>query len=295
MSREEIIAAIKKTTEELGRVPSLEELVEMNKVSRRGVRQNFLTYKAVLEACGLERSGPGYEISLDMLFRNWAGVVRRLGRLPSIAEFEVHGKHSLKPVTRQFGGWREVPGGMAQYAREHGLEDEWKDVLEVVAGHLKAEMERAGRQRWSTDTTLRPGVVKDEPVYGEAISGAALMGADGMDLPLLLAPTNEQGVVLLFGAVARKLGFVVLRIQTEYPDCEALREMEPGRWQRTPIEFELESKNFLLHGHALERCKVIVCWEHNWKECPVEVIELRSAIGRKRLTIDPRLAGTGEH
>jgi hypothetical protein len=24
---------------------------------------------------------------------------------------------------------------------------------------------------------------------------------------------------------------------------------------------------------------VIVCWEHNWPECPIEVIELRSLVG----------------
>ncbi len=272
MSREEIIAVIRKTTEELGRVPSLEELVEMKKVSRGNVRRKFVTYKAVLEACGLERSGPGYEISVDTLFRNWAGVVRRLGRIPSIAEYEVHGKHSLKPVTRQFGGWREVPAKMAQHAREHGLEADWKDVLEVVAGHLKAETARAGRwlgkPRPDSGWALMPGLMKDEPVYGPPT----------VDAHLMLAPMNEQGVLFLFGAVARELGFVVLRIQTGYPDCEALREMEPGKWQRIKIEFEYESRNFLLHGHAAAKCHVIVCWRHNWEECPVEVVELGKAV-----------------
>jgi hypothetical protein len=286
MTKEEIIAVVKKTTEELGRVPTLEQLVEMKKVTRGGVRRKFATYKALLEACGLERHGPGYAVGREALFLDWAGLARRLGRVPSGREFEVFGEHCRKPMTRHFGPWAQMPAKMAEYAREHGLEGDWKDVLEVVAAHLQAEAERAGRQRWATSTALWPGIQKDEPVYGDLILGTASFGANGVELPLLLAPTNEQGVILLFGAVARKLGFVVLRIQTEYPDCEALREVEPGKWQRTPIEFEHESKNFLLHGHALEKCKVIVCWKHNWAECPVEVVELRKVLTNLSPQID---------
>ena len=44
------------------------------------------------------------------------------------------------------------------------------------------------------------------------------------------------------------------------------------------IEFEYNSKNFLEHGHNPDECDIIVCWEHNWKDCPLEVIELREII-----------------
>lgn len=268
MNREEMIAAIKTTTEELGRVPSLEELVAMGKINRGGIRRKFVSYRELLKACGLERKGPGYAVSMEALFRDWAGLVRRLGRVPTGAEFEVHGQHCRKPITRHFGGWSEVPAGMVKYAREHGMEGDWKDVLEVVAGHLRTEEEQAGKARWAPKPGLWPGLLKDEPVYGPPT----------VDAHLMLAPMNEQGVIFLFGAVARKLGFVMLRLQTEYPDGEALREMEPGKWQLIRIEFEYESRNFLLHGHRSDKCHVIVCWKHNWKECPVEVVELSKVI-----------------
>jgi hypothetical protein len=113
--------------------------------------------------------------------------------------------------------------------------------------------------------------MKGEPVYGPPT----------VDAHLMLAPTNEQGVLFLFGAVARKLGFVVLRIQPGYPDCEALREMEPGLWQLIRIEFEYESRNFLMHGHKPDKCHLIVCWKHNWSESPLEVIELKTALSNQ--------------
>jgi hypothetical protein len=100
-------------------------------------------------------------------------------------------------------------------------------------------------------------------------------------MPLCLAPTNELGVVFLFGTVAREMGFMVLRLQTEFPDCEALREVAPGRWQRVRIEFEYESRNFLAHQHSAAGCDLIVCWNHNWEDCPLEVLELKKAISNQ--------------
>jgi hypothetical protein len=61
-------------------------------------------------------------------------------------------------------------------------------------------------------------------------------------------------------------------------------EVEPGRWQRKLIEFENESRNFLAHGHKAAGCNMIVCWSHNWPECPLEVVELRTEV--KGLTTD---------
>jgi hypothetical protein len=74
--------------------------------------------------------------------------------------------------------------------------------------------------------------------------------------------------------MARKLGFVVHRLQATFPDCIAMREVAPGLWQRVRIEFEFESRNFKKHKHRKDKCDVIVCWKHNWKDCPLDVVEL---------------------
>ncbi len=91
---------------------------------------------------------------------------------------------------------------------------------------------------------------------------------------------NEQGVVLLFGMLARELGYMVEAVQKEFPDCEAKRKIGSDRWQRVSIEFEFESRNFRDHGHPAGGCDVIVCWRHNWDECPaeIEVLELSGVV-----------------
>ncbi len=92
---------------------------------------------------------------------------------------------------------------------------------------------------------------------------------------LLFEPTNEQGVVLLFGMVSKELGFFIERIGTEFPDCTAKRYVGKGM-QHVEIEFEFKSREY---NHPLKGCDIIVCWENNWgKDCPLEVIELRTEI-----------------
>ena len=119
----------------------------------------------------------------------------------------------------------------------------------------------------------KPGLLrKDRPVMGPPFSRH----------PLTNAPVNEMGVVFLFALVAWDLGFQVEALWARgYPDGRAKREVAPGKWQDVAIEFEYESKNFVLHGHDPKKCDVIVCWRHNWKECPeeIEVIELCRLIG----------------
>ena len=66
----------------------------------------------------------------------------------------------------------------------------------------------------------------------------------------------------------------MLRIRAEYPDCLAFRQVGEDRMELVRIEFEFESKNFLKHMHEPNKCDLIVCWRHNWKECPMEVIAL---------------------
>lgn len=117
-------------------------------------------------------------------------------------------------------------------------------------------------------------VFRDRPVMGP---------------PLLLPglahePVNEMGVVFLFGMMAHRLGFLVESVQMGFPDCEAKREVEPGRWQRLRIEFEYESRKFRDHHHDARECDVIVCWKHNWPDCPprLEVLELSAVIGSLR-------------
>lgn len=117
------------------------------------------------------------------------------------------------------------------------------------------------------------GILDDErPVMGPPFYPCALSNA----------PANEMGVMILFGMLAGELGFQIEAVQGKYPDIEAKRQIQPGKWQRVRIEAEYESRNFALHGHDPAECDIIVCWRHNWVKCPkeIEVIELSRVVDR---------------
>ena len=105
-------------------------------------------------------------------------------------------------------------------------------------------------------------------------------------------PVNEMGVMVLFSMMAHQLGFVIESVQSAFPDCQAKIEVEPGRWQHFRIEFEYESRGFKLHGHDPNQCDLIVCWRHNWKNCPpnIQVLELSKLVAHlsPRFTPKPR-------
>jgi hypothetical protein len=130
---------------------------------------------------------------------------------------------------------------------------------------LRSELRKkalSGRQAPQFPT---PELLDESLLYGEPLSLE----------PMATAPTNEAGVMFLFATLARELGYVVIKVQKAFPDCEAFRRLANGRWQRVRIEFEFTSRNFVLHGHDVKGCELLVCWEHDWRECPVEVVELR--------------------
>jgi hypothetical protein len=268
VNKEEIIQAMKELAEQLGHPPSLSELRIHKGVHDRQIRKHFLTYKRALDECGMKRDGQGYKLSAEELFRDWVKLMRRLGKVPSILEYDMHSRYSHRPLVSRFGNWRQAQMGMLTVAEENGWEGQWKEEMEMLRTHL-AETNAHGRTFTRQSSAQRfgqfnRGILKDRPTYGPPL----------VRTPLAHGPTNEQGVLFLFGAMAEKLGFQVTRIQIGFPDCEAMRETAPDVWQPVKIELEHASRNFVTHLHDPQGCDLIVCWEHNWPECPLEVIAL---------------------
>jgi hypothetical protein len=267
VTKEEIIACIRSCAEELGRVPTVANLKEMKKVSLKTIRRFYGRYSEALREAGFDPLGQGYRVDLKTLFEDWAGVARRVGKLPSISAYNKYSRYSVGPLLTRMGGWTEVPRGLLQFVRESGIGQGWEDVLKMAEAH-----ENINRYEAKRSSTVSGRTKRDRPVYGYPLAPAALVHA----------PTNEIGVVYLFGVLSSQLGMVVTRLQTEYPDCEVMREVESGRWQRLNGEFEHESRNFLLHKHDPAKCDLLICWVHNWPECPehIEVLELSSELRR---------------
>lgn len=262
VTEEEVTATIKKLAEKLERRPTLQEVCRELKVSAARVRKLFGTYARAVKVCGLAPLNSG-SLTMVELFEDWVAIARKLGKVPSLYEYDGESRYSVRPLRDRMGRWENVPPGMLQFGDSRQLWSGAEDVRELLRAYLE-ERGWMSREQAGSTSTLRD--VEMDLLYAEPMSLE----------PMAMAPENEQGVVFLFGVMARELGFVVIKLRPGFPDCEAFRRLPNGKWQRVRIEFEFQSRNFLLHGHNPNGCDLIVCWEHDWEGCSVEVLELKS-------------------
>jgi len=286
LTREEIIALVKKVAEELGHRPNQYEFWQMAGAKKEHMRRLFGSYRELVQEAGFEATGPGYYITTDQLMTDWAVVARKLGKAPTVLQYDKAGKYSHRAFRVRWSSWHDVPGAVMEWARGKWPDRQWDDVVEITRKYQEERRETGPRAKKYNKLTSSDGAELTTMGEEELTStrerkknAGAVYGRPIMMQELATAPTNEAGVLFLFGALAKKLGFMILRVQTEFPDIEALRCVGE-KWKRVRIELEYESKNFLLHRHDVNGCELIVCWKHNWETCPVEVMELGKMVER---------------
>ena len=126
---------------------------------------------------------------------------------------------------------------------------------------IEEEMEKEERLKKLQPTDRKRSIVGD-PINFEG---------------LIYGPLNENGVIFLFSKIHEQLGIKIEAVQASFPDAKGRRKTSKG-WEDIWIEFEYKSSQFKVHKHDPNECDIIVCWEHDWKGCPIEVIELRKVI-----------------
>jgi len=138
---------------------------------------------------------------------------------------------------------------------------------------------RFGLRSWDIDVIKEEILKKEKEETKEALltRQRSIVGDPIKFEGLMYGPMNENGVIFLFSKIHKKLGIIIEAIQPSYPDAKARRETPRG-WEDVWIEFEYKSSSFKIHKHDPKECDIIVCWENDWKDCPIEVIELKEII-----------------
>jgi hypothetical protein len=275
-TRDAVVEAAKRVAAEAGSLAlSRKEFLRRAGLSEGQMLRLFPRggWREIQELAGLYRHPQDNEaLSDDVLLAEFHRVVQELGDVPSWRVFSARATVSADTVRRRFGGLQGTLQRYRAWLERHDPDSPLLVTLGVRSRHevpapptaeLAAAAPSAPRSvvQWSRTPSVE---------YGAPINFRGLRHA----------PINEQGVVYLFGMVSYELGFLVEAIHTAYPDCEAKRciDRRRDRWQRVRIEFEYRSRNFLEGGHDPAACDVIVCWEHDWPDCSLEVVELRRVI-----------------
>src|SRR5882724_1008896 len=284
ISTEDLLADWKRVAEKLGRRPSRAEYVREGKYSAGALTVRFGSWGKISTTEDTEKHRGKTKISRELTRST------RIGQVPERSNHKGHeepqresnGESVLRGFDRTplaqlpapLVGMRRVTEAVAQMVVNTllGAASNWQLAISQNQDRGFKHKGHEGSQRENGSALTLRGVRKDRPVMVEPFDRS----------PMTNAPVNELGVMVLFGMVAAGLGLQVESVQGKFPDCVARRQVAPGKWQYLRIEFEYESKNFKLHGHDPKGCDMIVCWRHNWKECPaeIEVVELCRLVGR---------------
>jgi hypothetical protein len=108
MAKEEILAAIRRAAEVLGRAPSRGELRRITGISHYRVLAEFATLREAIRKAGLKPNPKGERIATEELLEDWRRVEKKLGRRPSRAEYVREGKFSAGAFVARFGNWGSI-------------------------------------------------------------------------------------------------------------------------------------------------------------------------------------------
>jgi hypothetical protein len=279
VNREQLIAAIRAAVETNGGgTLTFKKFLATAKMTPTDVWRNFSKWVDALKAADVEFKRYPRLVENERLLADFGRTVRKLGHVPSVTEYASLGGFHVTTLCQRFGGpWGNVAVAFRKFAMK---DQQWADMLPILPepGQERNASKRrlkAGKRglsserRAMTQARMEDRQISGDPLFFEGISHA---------------PVNETGVVLLFGAMAAKLGFMVESVRANFPDCQAKRRIGPDAWLTVRIEFEYESSSFRYHQHPPEGCDMIVCWVHNWPDCPdrLKVIALSEELARLR-------------
>jgi hypothetical protein len=222
------------------------------------VARMFGNWRKAIEAAGLSQH-PNLRdvIPLNVLAGEYLRVSIALGKTPTVNQLVRRSRYAKNTFTRKFGSYM-------QFQRDAIL------LLLTGAELTHDAREILTRQQRSIGD---PPESHTEPLPHERGRHLGFRA-------FAFVPTYEAEVVSLFSSIADDLGFEIVAQRPAFPDCEARRATDKrrGRYTKCLIEFEHRSRDYVSHGHPLDGCDLIVCWEHNWQGCPIEVLELKSKI-----------------
>jgi hypothetical protein len=273
VTRESIVDAAKQAARKTGGLLSRADFERLTGISEHHIYKLFPDggWLELSRLAGLDKH-PQYHARIpdDDLLAEYHRVASSVGGVPSWPKFASEANISADVVRRRFGGRRGTLVRYLAWLEEH---ESTSPLLAVVATQCKQRVSALpGSQVVTSDSSMSAPQWerRDGVEYGAPIDFRGLRHQ----------PINEQGVVYLFGMVSRELGFLVEAVHQSYPDCEAKRcvNRRLDRWQHVRIEFEYRSSSFREHDHDPIACDLIVCWEHDWHDCPLEVVELRQVI-----------------
>jgi hypothetical protein len=217
-----ILDSIRAIARGLGRAPTRSEFVSLAGISEYSISQCFPSWNDAVRSAGLHANTLNVRLEDSELLKDWGEIVRANRAIPAKRAYRRLGKYDPRSLERRFGPWSSLPQVFLNFANDN---PEWADVVALLPVPVLKQEQGSTHDPASPilPKKTRHAPLKDRAIYGSPTHFRGLRHE----------PVNEQGVVLLFGMLAKELGYLVESVQTGFPDCEAMRQITPS--MRRPV------------------------------------------------------------
>jgi hypothetical protein len=219
-----IISAIQRIHNILKKTPTQKDYKihrTQDELSLEQILYRFGRYSEAVKAAGLKPNDfqipPRHpEITKSELIEEFVRIAKIESKIPSKEFFRANSKYSWTPYKTKWGSWKEAV---------YFITTNFQDKLGNISTRSRSNASNKKR------TKLK------------------------IECPLVFEPKNEIETIVLFGLLAKDLGYKILKIQSDFPD--GLLEKDG---QEIPVEFEFLSSNYLQHGHSRGFQGLCICW-----------------------------------
>lgn len=173
------------------------------------------------------------------------------------------------------GNYSQFNKAAGEFRTRYGFQPQEIDwILTFVRSYVENEGKYFRIDEDLLETEHVPIAVDDEDDLDDVVG-------EPMELQVMRwTPTNEMGVVALFTEFRKELGFPFIEvIRVRFPDAAVFESASKG-YVRKYVEFEFRSSGYKAHLKSKRKCHYVICWENDWKDCPIPVVELKREIPR---------------
>jgi hypothetical protein len=189
------------------RRPSRSEFMASAGMTEYQVLRHYPSWRKAVRAAGLEPHSTNQPLALETLLEDWGEVVRRMRQIPTRVQYRKGGNYSLGVFDKRIGSWTAVPPRFREWASERPA---WADVVALLP------LEDGRPEQQAVPTLEEPLLMSLKPIH-QKLSSRPTYGNPLDFRGLRHEPINENGVVFLFGMVARELGYLVEAVQAGFP------------------------------------------------------------------------------
>ena len=173
---------------------------------QKGILGHSPSWREAVRVAGLEPNATNVEIEDRCLLEEWGEMIRRIRQIPTRSHHRREGRYSPGTFEKHFGSWSALPAKFRDFAKD---KTEWQDVLALLPVSIPRTIPKFDSLPSDRPEPESVAIVEVPGHRHSKLSNRQTCGSPIDFRGLRHEPTNENGVVFLFGVVARELGYMV--------------------------------------------------------------------------------------